>query len=97
MTKKIEITIAKPIDGEGVENINMDKYTDEVLSIISKQIDFPIELDWVSNDGTAETEIVFAGFTSEEEYDLRADVAETVILAEEVAFCNADNYNEHNE
>lgn len=93
MTKKIEITIAQPIDGEGVENINMDKYTDEVLSIISKQIDFPIELDWVSNDGAAETEISFDGFTSDEEYDLRDDIAETVMLAEETAFCNPDNYN----
>ena len=93
MAKKIEITVAQPIDGEGVENINMDKYTDEVLSIISKQIDFPIELDWVSNDGTAETEIIFDGFTSDEEYDLRDDIAETVMLAEEQAFCNPENYN----
>ena len=93
MSKKIEITVAQPIDGEGVENINMNKYTDEVLSIISKQIEYPVELDWTPNDGTAETEISFNGFDSDEEYDLRDDIAETVMLAEEQAFCNPDNYN----
>ena len=93
MSKKIEITVAQPIDGEGIENINMDKYTDEILSIISKQVDHPVELDWTPNDGTADTEITFDGFDRDEEYDLRDGIEEIVMLAEEQAYCNPDNYN----
>jgi len=81
MTKKIEITLAQPIDGEGVENINMEKYTAEVLAYVCEiHDDARVEIDWISNDGTAETSVFTDG--ADDEIDFQSDVEETVMLAE---------------
>ena len=91
--KKIEITIAQPIDGVGVEDINMEKYTNEILSIISKEIVYAVDLYWNGNDGTAETEIKFDGFELKEEIGITEEIQEIVMLAQQEAFCNPENYN----